>query len=82
MAEQHWQVFDGDDLVLDVSSQPGPIVSVARLPPGTPPLTSAFMSATSHDAGHENQFNQILTASHSVSEFLAGARTAGLTVKP
>jgi hypothetical protein len=44
-------------------------------------MTSSFMSATSYDAGHEDQFHTILVASHSVDEFLAGVRAAGLTVK-
>jgi hypothetical protein len=82
MQPNHWQVFDGPTLVLDVSSQPGPILSVAALPPGTPPLTSAYMSATSHDAGHEDALHTALVASHSVDEFLAKLRATGLVVKP
>ena len=81
MQPNHWQVFDGPTLVLDVSSQPGPIISVAALPPGTPPLTSAYMSATSHDAGHEDAFHTALVESHTVDEFLAKLRALGLTVK-
>jgi hypothetical protein len=82
MQPSHWQVFDGATLVLDVSSQPGPILSVAPLPPDAPPLTSAFMSATSHDAAHEDAFHTALVASHSVDEFLAKLRAQGLVVKP
>lgn len=76
----HWNVYDGDTLVLDVSSKPGAIRSTAALPPGATPATSAFMSATSHDAGHENDFHAWLVESHSVDEFLAHARSAGLRV--
>lgn len=76
----HWNVYDGQTLVLDVSSKPGAIRSTATLPPGATPATSAFMSATSHDAGRENDFYTWLTASHSVDEFLAHARSAGLRV--
>ena len=82
MQPTHWQVFDGPTLVLDVSAQPGPILSVAPLPPGSPPLTSSFMSATSHDASHEDAFHTALVASHSVDEFLAQLRAQGLVVKP
>ena len=82
MQPSHWQVFDGPTLVLEVSSQPGAIVSVAPLPPGTPPLTSEFMSATSHDAGHEDAFHTALVASHTVDEFLAKLRALGLVVRP
>ncbi|CAN5375191.1 hypothetical protein BH11MYX1_BH11MYX1_02390 [soil metagenome] len=81
MQDHTWHVYDGEDLVLDVSSRAGSIRSTAHLPPGTPPTTSSFMSATSYDASHEDQFHTILVASHSVDEFLAGVRAAGLTVK-
>jgi len=40
------------------------------------------MSATSHDAGHEDAFHTALVASHSVDEFLAQLRAQGLVVKP
>jgi|GEM_PF-4469330 len=81
MQDHTWHVYDGQDLVLDVSSHPGPIKSTAHLPPGTSPTTSSFMSAISYDASHEDQFHTILVASHTVDEFLAGVRAAGLTVK-
>ena len=80
MATQLWKVFAGDDLVLEVSSQPGVIRSTAHLPPGMAPRRSAFMSATSHDAEHEDAFHRILEASRSVEEFLAGLRADGLRV--
>ncbi len=75
-----FQIFDGAAHVLDVSSEPGVIRSKATLPPGDQPR-STFMSATSHDASHEDQFHRMLVASHSVDEFLALVRAAGLTVK-
>lgn len=78
MTPKHWNVYAGPDLVLDVSATPGPIVSTAA--PDGPPVTSAFMSATSHDAGREDDFHAWLVASHSVDEFLARARAAGLRV--
>ncbi|MFT3691947.1 MAG: hypothetical protein QM831_02315 [Kofleriaceae bacterium] len=80
--QRQWQVFDGSTLILDVSSQPGEIHSVAELPPDTKPMQSGFMSATSHDATHEGQLNGFLRESHSVDEFLSKVQTAGLTVKP
>ena len=80
MHTTHWNIYDGDALVLDVSAGPGPIRSTATLPPGAQPTTSAFMSATSHDAGHEDDFHTWLVASHSLDDFLAKARAAGLKV--
>lgn len=77
----HWNVYDGDTLILDVSDQPGPIISTAILPPGQAPATNPFLSATSHDAFHENQLHDILQASHDVPSFLGGLRSAGFTVK-
>lgn len=81
MQDHTWHVYDGEALVLDVSSRPGTIRSTAHLPPGAHATTSSFMSATSYDAGHEDQFHMILVASHSVDDFLAGIRAAGLIVK-
>ena len=80
--EHHWQVYDRDTLVLEVSSRPGPIISTALLPPGTPPATSTFMSATARDAAHEDQLHGILVASRDLDGFLANLRAAGLVVKP
>jgi hypothetical protein len=78
----HWNVYDKDTLILDVSDQPGPIVSTAMLPPGEAPATNPYLSATSHDAFHENQLHGILQASHDLQSFLDGLRAAGFTVKP
>jgi len=79
--DHHWNIYDGETLVLEVSSRPGPILSTATLPPGASPQTSAFMSATSRDAGHENQLHEILVASHGLDEFLGKLRAAGLDVR-
>jgi len=80
MTERHWKVFDGTTLVLEVSSTPGPILSTAPLPPGTPPRTSPFMSATAKDAMHEDKLHTILEDSHDLDGFLAKLEAAGLTV--
>jgi hypothetical protein len=80
-AERHWSVFDGNTQILEISDHPGPIVSTAELPPGQSPVTSPFMSATSRDAGHENQLYTILVASHDLDGFLAGLRAAGFDVR-
>lgn len=82
MQPRQWQVFDGTTLVLDVSSEPGEIHSVAELPPDTKPMQCGFMSATSHDATHEGQLNQFLRESHTVDEFLQKVQSSGLVVKP
>jgi len=81
-AERHWQVYDGDTLILEVSDRPGPILSTAPLPPGQAPMQCAFMSATSRDAFHENQLHQILEASKDLPSFLNGLVAAGFKVKP
>ncbi len=72
-----FQIFDGETHVLDVSSDPGAIRSTASSPGST---SSTFMSATSHDASHEDGFHRMLVASHSFEEFLALVRAAGLTL--
>jgi len=80
--EHHWQVFDGSLLILELSDRPGPIASTADLPPGTPPVTSSYMSATARDAMHEGALREILDASPDLATFLAGLRRAGYVIKP
>ena len=80
MTDAHWNVFAGEDLVLEVWSKPGPIRSVAHLPPGEAPRVCPFMSATSHDAEHEDALHKILEASRTLEDFLGGLGRHGLRV--
>ncbi|HEY4056128.1 MAG TPA: hypothetical protein VGM39_05940 [Kofleriaceae bacterium] len=80
MLDRNWEVYDGDTLVVSVSSKPGAILSTGPLAAGQSARQCAFMSARAHSAEHEHQLNQFLEASGSVDEFLAQLRSAGLTV--
>ena len=77
-----WNVYDGDELILDVNDSPGPIMSTASLPPGARPATHPFLSATAHSAIHENKLHQRLVASKSLPEFLSLLRADGFRVVP
>jgi hypothetical protein len=79
-AVHHWRVFDGDLAILELSDRPGPILSTAPLPPGQPPASHPFLSATALDAGHEDQLRQLLERSHDVAEFRAALAGAGFRV--
>lgn len=82
MANTHaWQVYDRDDLILDVSDTPGPILSTAALPPGVVPKQHRFLSATARSARHESKLHDLLEASKSVPDFLKHLADAGYSVK-
>ena len=82
--DARWDVFDGDVLVLEVSSEPGPLMSTA-LPPPDPawrPPVHPFLSASARSAAHESKLRGILDASKSLDEFLRRLREAGFRVVP
>lgn len=75
-----WRVYDGDLEILDVTDQPGPLVSTAPLPPGAAPAMHPFLSATALDAGHENQLRELLGRSHDIDDFVHRLEAAGFRV--
>ena len=77
-----WNVFDGDELILDVNDAPGPLLSTAALPPGVRPTTHPFLSATAHSARHESKLHERLVAAKSLPEFLSLLRADGYRVVP
>jgi hypothetical protein len=79
--EHSWKVFDGSTLILDVSDVPGPILSTAAPPPGLVPVKHPFLSASARSAPHEHRLRELLNASRSVEDFLAGLRAAGFEVR-
>ena len=81
-AERHWRVFDGDLAILELSDQPGPILSTAMPPPGAKPVTHEFLSATALDASHEDTLRRLLVGSKSVDEFIRALEGAGYRVVP
>lgn len=79
-SSHHWRVFDGDVAILELSDRPGPLISTAPLPPGTPPIQHPFLSGTALDASHEDRLRQLLERSRDVAEFRAALTGAGFRV--
>lgn len=77
-----WRVFEGDQLVMEVSDGPGPLISLAAPPPGLRPTLHPFLSASSRSAHHEHRLKQVLDASTSTADFLERLRSAGFVVTP
>lgn len=76
-----WSIFDGADLVLTLTDEPGPITSTAPPPPGGRVVTHPFLSAAARDAGYENQLKALLDQSASVADYLARLQGAGFRVQ-
>lgn len=76
-----WSIYDGADLILTLTDEPGPITSTARLPPGSAPVTHPFLSAAARDAGYENQLKVLLDQSSSVGDYLTRLQGAGFRVE-
>ncbi len=77
---RHWRVYDGELAILEMSDEPGVLMSTAMPPPGAKPVTHPFLSATALDAMHENKLRELLMASSSVDEFLRALEAAGFRV--
>jgi hypothetical protein len=71
-----------DKKVLEVSDQPGPLVSVSAPPPrpGQAAATHPFLSASAYDPFTEGALRQILLKSTSFDDFLERLREAGYRV--
>ena len=73
---------EGDKKVLEVSDQPGPLVSVSAPPPrpGEAPAVHPFLSASAYDPFTEGALRNILLKSSSLDDFLKRLRDAGYRV--
>ncbi|HEY8736695.1 MAG TPA: hypothetical protein VIO62_06595 [Candidatus Dormibacteraeota bacterium] len=82
MTRRYTVYADDDKKVLEVSDQPGPLVSVSAPPPrpGQAPATHPFLSASAYDPFTEGTLRQILLKSTSFDDFLAKLREAGYRV--
>lgn len=78
--ERRYRVYDGEELVLELSNQPGPIRSTAHSP--GPPVRHPFLSASARSAVHEAQLRKLLVASKSFDEFVAALEGAGFRLEP
>jgi hypothetical protein len=75
------QVFRADTLVLDVTDEPGVLLSTAAPPPGGAPA-HPFVTGRAHDPFSEGELAAILSDSESYDDFLARLVAAGFDVKP
>lgn len=84
MTRRYTVYADDDEKVLEVSDQPGPLVSVSAPPPppGQPPVTHPFLSASAYDPFREGAIRQILLQSTSFDDFLTRLKDAGYRVEP
>jgi hypothetical protein len=81
--QRRWKVYDGEQLVLEVSDVPGPIVDVtAPPPPGAKPTFHPFLSASAYSAWHGDRLHALLKESAGVDDFLERLRKAELRVEP
>lgn len=77
-----YEVRKDGKAVLTIKNEPGPIISMATLPPDSKPSTHPFLSATSHDAFSEDALRTILDQSMDFQDFVARLKTAGYEVGP
>lgn len=76
-----WSAFRGGREVLRFREGPGPLVSTALPPPGTPPVQHAFLTATALDPATEGELREILEASRSFADFSERLKKAGYDVR-
>jgi len=79
---KRYLVFKGDEVVLDVTDRPGPLISKTASPPpsGTGPRMHPFLSATAYVPEHEQLLLQVLADSRSLVEYLAKLTASGYRV--
>ncbi len=79
---KRYLVFKGDQVVLDVTDRPGPLISKTAPPPpsGTGPRMHPFLSATAYVPEHEQLLLQVLADSRSLAEYLAKLQAHGYRI--
>ena len=79
-----YQLFHGDELVLEVRDEPGILVSTSAPPPlpGQGPVTHPFATASFHSAVTEGELGAMLRDAPDLETFLETARGAGYRVEP
>lgn len=78
-----YRLYLGDDLVLDVSDEPGILVSTSAPPPlpGQGPVTHPFATATFFSAVSEGELGALLRNAPDLPTFLAEAAESGYRVE-
>jgi len=79
-----YQLFRGDELVLELRDEPGVLISVAAPPPlpGQAPVTHPFATAAFFQPAHDGELVPMLNNAPDLESFLETARGAGYRVEP
>lgn len=75
-------VYMGDEMVLEIRAEPGPLISRMAPPPapGEGPVLHPFLSATAHVPEHEGTLREVLDRSDDLAEYLANLQALGFRV--
>jgi hypothetical protein len=84
MTRRYIVYAEDDEKVLEVSDQPGALVSVSAPPPppGQAPASHPFLSASAYDPFREGALRRILLESSDFDDFLSRLKQAGYRVVP
>jgi hypothetical protein len=80
---RRYAVYRGSDKVLEITDQPGPLISKQAPPPATgqAPVLHPFLSATAYVLEEEGRLRDVLNQSRSLPEYLQALRAMGLSVE-
>jgi hypothetical protein len=75
-------VSRGDEVVLEISDQPGPLISKKAPPPapGESPVQHSFLSGIAHVPKEEGTLREALSRSNNLAEYLDSLRELGFNV--
>jgi hypothetical protein len=81
-AVRRYLVYRDATLMLEVTAEPGPLLSKSAPPPrpGESPVMHPFLSATAHVPEHEAVLREALDRSKTLEEYLARLRSMGFRV--
>ncbi|KRE21020.1 hypothetical protein [Agromyces sp. Soil535] len=81
---RRYRVLLGERLALEIRDEPGILVSISAPPPppGTPPVTHPFATATFHLAEVEGDLGALLRESSDLDAFLEAVARAGYRIEP
>lgn len=79
---KRYEVFSGDELVLEVEDSPGPLISTSAPPPvpGEEPAPHPFLSATAYVATEEHHLREVLGQATSTSDYVERLQKEGYRV--
>jgi hypothetical protein len=77
-----YEVYAGNDLVLEVEDSPGPLISTSAPPPppGTEPPPHPFLTATAYVATEEHRLRELLNQSTSTADYVQRLESEGYRV--